>query len=450
MRFRIRSRWWLAIGLGCTQVVILTTGFLLFSGWLDRALTEAMRRQVLVDNEQIAIQMARMIDQMALKDISMGSPDWKRLQATIEGTSLPNDGFLCVIDTSSGELVCHPELRKNDMVKKQKLGMRTLHQGWDENIITASQGSGWSDQEDGTHLIAVRDLPGFPAVVCAHQKEAGIRKVVTRIVRPLWVVGLILTALVSVLGVAFSVALIRRYENRLATINAGLEQLVASRTRSLLKTRNAVIFGLAKLAENRDTDTGKHLDRIRKYVIALARSLKRDCPVLDDAYIANLALASSLHDIGKVAIPDAVLLKPGRLDEEERQIVQQHARVGAQCLQAIMEQLGEDDFLEMAHEIAMCHHEHWNGQGYPGGLSGEDIPLSARIVALADVYDALRTERVYKPAMSHEQARRIILGNEVKQFDPLVIRAFLRTEREFQRIALSLCDAAQETPVNMS
>ena len=135
-----------------------------------------------------------------------------------------------------------------------------------------------------------------------------------------------------------------------------------------------MIFGLAKLAESRDTDTGEHLDRIRRYVTILAEQLRGDGMRIDQSYIDTLGLASSLHDIGKVGVPDAVLLKPGRLDADERVIIETHAAIGGDCLKAIGDQLGEDNFLQMAKEIAYSHHERWDGAGYPFRLGGEAIP----------------------------------------------------------------------------
>jgi response regulator RpfG family c-di-GMP phosphodiesterase len=159
--------------------------------------------------------------------------------------------------------------------------------------------------------------------------------------------------------------------------------------------------------------------------------------------IQTIVVASSLHDIGKVAIPDSVLLKPGKLTPRERALMQQHTTIGAECLQTIKRRLGEDRFLDVACEIALAHHERWNGQGYPNRLKGQEIPLVARIVAVADVYDALTSERVYKRAMSHIQARNLIVRGSNEQFDPAVVEAFLSVEHEFADIARQA--GAQET-----
>ena len=227
----------------------------------------------------------------------------------------------------------------------------------------------------------------------------------------------------------------KRQEAGLAAANARLESQVTQRTRSLVRTRNAVTFGLAKLAESRDKDTGKHLERIRSYVTVLATELARTNPEIERSFVADLAVASSLHDIGKVGIPDALLLKPARLNPNERKAMEMHTTLGSECLAAIRKQLEEDDFLEVAEQIAATHHEHWDGSGYPQGLQGKEIPLTGRIVALADVYDALTSQRPYKSAVSHEEARDWIVSRYGQQFDPSVVEAFVAREQDFFRIS---------------
>lgn len=247
-------------------------------------------------------------------------------------------------------------------------------------------------------------------------------------------IALTLTGIVVLFSTLLTSAIVRRYENRLAKINEHLEELVEVRSQALIKSHSAVIFGLAKLAESRDDQTGQHLERIRKYVAILARQMARTNPQLDHAFIDTLIETSSLHDIGKVGIPDAVLLSPNRLTDEERQIIRKHPLIGGDTLLAIKQVWGDDPFLVTACEIAFAHHERWDGKGYPFGLAGQTIPLAARIVALADVYDALTTRRVYKQPMTHDQAAAIIVAEAGGQFDPAVVDAFKATAAEFARV----------------
>jgi putative two-component system response regulator len=201
-----------------------------------------------------------------------------------------------------------------------------------------------------------------------------------------------------------------------------------------LESRDMMIFTLAKLAETRDRATGMHLDRIREYCRILAEDLsqrEKYREIVDGDYVQLLYLTSPLHDIGKVGIPDEVLLKPGRLTPEEYSLMQQHTIIGGNTLQAAANAHPETQFLAMARDIAMTHHERYDGKGYPHGLAGEEIPLAGRITALADVYDALTSERVYKSAYSHETSRAIILDGRGTQFDPNVVDAFIRCEKDF-------------------
>jgi len=222
----------------------------------------------------------------------------------------------------------------------------------------------------------------------------------------------------------------------------------AERRRVEVVARNTLIFGLAKLAEYRDSDTGAHLDRISAYCELLAGPLRRKHTELDDAWVDRLRLASSMHDIGKVGIPDAVLLKPGRLDVDERQIIERHPDLGYRALDAILRRNGSDRLLEMSADIAACHHERWDGTGYPSGLPGPRIPLAARIVSVADVYDALTSVRVYKPAMPHAKAVELLRQGAGTQFDPEVIAAFDEVEAAFDSVRAQYAPAESAEPAD--
>ena len=201
-----------------------------------------------------------------------------------------------------------------------------------------------------------------------------------------------------------------------------------------LDSREMTIFALGKLAESRDPDTGSHLERIRSYCRALAAHLKsvpKFANEINREFVRRIYQTSPLHDIGKVGIPDAVLLKPGRLTEDEFEVMKTHAALGAQTLEAALEKYPQAQFLIMARDIAATHHERIDGSGYPAGLCGEEIPLSGRITALADVYDALTTKRVYKDTFSHEKAKSIILEGRGSHFDPDIVDAFLKIEAQF-------------------
>jgi PAS domain S-box-containing protein len=231
---------------------------------------------------------------------------------------------------------------------------------------------------------------------------------------------------------------------------AAVEKDVSARHRLEQQARAAqyeVIFALAKLAEYRDPETGAHLERMRRYSRILAQQMGRSQKyqwLISDEYVEAVYYSSPLHDIGKVGIPDSVLLKPGNLTAPEWKTMQGHTLIGAEVLSAAGETLSQKTWLSLALTIASQHHERFDGSGYPSGLKGTEIDLSARIVALADAYDAITSKRVYKAAMSHEIARQRIVAGSGGHFDPDVVDAFLQIEDEFIAIRNRFSD---EQPV---
>ena len=230
--------------------------------------------------------------------------------------------------------------------------------------------------------------------------------------------------------------------------NAFLEAEVARRTREVNAIQDVTIIAMASLAETRDNDTGNHIRRTQFYVKALAEHLKdhpRFSRFLTDSTINMLYKSAPLHDIGKVGIPDRILLKPGRFTPEEFEIMKTHTTLGRDAIQAAEDRLGmEVEFLHYAKEIAYYHQEKWNGSGYPTGKAGEDIPTSARLMAVADVYDALISRRIYKDGMPHEQAAQIMVGDRGTHFDPDVVDAFVELQGEFQAIAARFADSDED------
>ena len=417
------------------------------------SIRQTIHDQVLADNVQVAKQMTSLIRKMEISDIRENRDSWEQMQTSIRDIRLPNQGFVCLTDNTDGSLLCHPDLKthpklangsesESTMVKpamiKPAMAKAKMMSG-KPSSDPVSQGEEVTGKVVNyfgeLQIIAAANIPEMGATVNVHQKAAGIEDNISQIMSPVMPIGLAISlgSLIFTSGLVLGV--VRRYDNRLVTINDKLEQTVQDRTKTLRRTRDAIIYGLAKLAESRDTDTGDHLDRIRLYVTILGAQLGQTDSTFTRNHIETLALASSLHDIGKVGIPDAVLLKPGRFTPEEREVMERHAAIGGECLKAIGDQLGEDDFLQLAREIAYCHHEKWDGTGYPFQISGESIPLAARIVALADVYDALRSRRPYKDPMSHAKAKKIILEGCGNHFDPQIVNAFLDCEEQFIQVS---------------
>ena len=230
--------------------------------------------------------------------------------------------------------------------------------------------------------------------------------------------------------------------------NQYLQLEVAQQTRQIASLQEVTILALASLAETRDADTGNHLKRTQQYVELLCNYLSlqtRFEHYLSAERIRIVALCAPLHDIGKVGIPDRILLNPGRFKLEEFEIMKTHPRLGLDAIANAQASVNdESELFEVAKEIVYSHHEKWDGSGYPQGLRGDAIPIPARLMALADVYDALICRRVYKPGLAHELAVRIILEGRGKHFDPDVVDAFVALGEEFQAIATRFADTEED------
>jgi putative two-component system response regulator len=249
-----------------------------------------------------------------------------------------------------------------------------------------------------------------------------------------------------------------RARDRLRDQNADLERELARRMRETLLTQELTLSMVAGLAETRDNDTGNHILRTRLYVEALARQLQDDpafAAELEEGELRRIVKAAPLHDIGKIGIPDHILLKPGRLTPDEFETMKTHARLGGDAITHAIRQVlpqyrsvsGDQvdtpevlRFLEIGRVIASHHHERWDGSGYPDGLAGNAIPLPARLMALADVFDALTMRRIYKRPWSTPEATSHIVGESGRHFDPAIVAAFERVQEQFAAIAVQLAD----------
>lgn len=382
---------------------------------------------------------------------SAGGGEWlELLQEQCERLDLSGGALACVVGVG-GELLAHPELRLNPGLVGARVRAWGAGEGgedgaWLAGLAEAEGFGGGEGGAEGTLGVAVlpvigearvvaRGVPGQAAVVLIHRRAAvgsGVAWYSAGVVGAVAIGGGAVAAS-SVWGLWW---LTRRYRRAVEEAKRRLEGEVREQVKESTANRDALIFGLAKLSDYRDNDTGLHLERIGVYAELLVRRLTERNPSrfggLGEEWVSCLRLASSLHDIGKVGIPDAILLKPGRLTERERAIMQHHPEIGGDTLLAIRRRLGRSDpFIDMAIEITLQHHERWDGKGYPFGLAGEQISLAARIVALADFYDAITSERPYKSAYSHSRAVQMVAEERGRQFDPAVVDAFMECEGLF-------------------
>ncbi len=257
------------------------------------------------------------------------------------------------------------------------------------------------------------------------------------------VILLMKISVIFFIGITFAKMQKEHYQKEaiLEDINKNLEEKVIDRTKQIEEVTSSAIVSLAKLTESRDPETGSHLERIQIYTDILANELRKERKLksyITEKYVKELVQSSILHDIGKVGIPDNILLKKGALIPEETKIMQTHTIIGGDSLEKAYQQTGRESFLSLAREIAYYHHEKYNGCGYPKGLKGENIPLSARIVCVTDVYDALRSKRPYRGALSHEKTMEIMRVEMAGSFDPVIFKVLERVADRFCEVAAKI------------
>ncbi len=435
---KITRRTLLVSALLVGQLVCFLGALLWFGAWLERGLGEVVRDRILSASQQMAVQIVQMIELMDIDDATPGTAGWERMQKLVEDTKLPTGGYLCVVREDDGRVLCHPEIRSRPKLAETTLDeiLRSEVAPGESRVSSGGLAPHWARLSDGSYVLTAITIPRLDARMLVHQPEGPMRMAVLAFNEKVRAIGTVVVVAVVVISALVTLVIIRRYESRLSQINRGLEAQVAHRSAALLRSRDAVIFGLAKLAESRDGETGEHLERISKYTEILAREVSMmQTPGGDEAWVQTLASTAVLHDIGKVGVPDAVLRKPSALTQDERKIIEKHPFIGGDTLMEIKRRWGDDPFLATASQVCFGHHERWDGTGYPFGLKGENIPMAARIVALADVYDALTSERAYKDAVPHDRAKQMITDASGTQFDPMVVQAFVEVEPQFKDIA---------------
>jgi len=419
------------------QALLLAVGWTLTFREVRTRVVEKFKDQIVASNIATVEAVSDKLWELVPQKLAYKSSDWEVAQSVIESLKMPAGGFACLID-DEGALLCHPDMRSDPSLRQVRLGDERLRAEAGSPAVQLMNlpRTGVSTGKvvfNGvqTHYVATSYLPGTKARLLVHQPEEGLLSAGEASTSGMLWIALGIGSIVLLSTGLTTARLMRRHDRELEAINTGLEGEVSRRVDPAMTFRDSLIFGLAKLADYRDTDTGTHLERIAEYAELLARQLATTTAKIDEAYIRRLRVASSMHDIGKVGVEDAVLLKPGKLTDAERARMQRHPVIGADTLLAIRQKMGHDELVEMAIVVTLEHHERWDGKGYPLGLAGDQIQLAARIVALADVYDALTSKRVYKAAMSHEDATAIIVRESGTQFDPIVVEAFVACGEKF-------------------
>ncbi len=448
------SRWLWVVLISTVQLVLLLAAVVALFVWLKDSAERTLGQQTCRTNFTTIKNLSDSIEALELRDIRRtDSPDSEQLRSLLSQFNVSNGGRIDLFDFGSGHCLLGIESKHENRfqnlsdIQLQPLDLKSKTRPLREAVSNKTKlrsAFGKVELDQQIYYASAKFLPSLNAVIVVTQQQSLASLELMHSISRFRYYAFAGTLLLGLIGVCLTTSFVTRVSDTVVSMNDGMEKIVCKGARELMKSKNAVIFGLAKLAESRDNDTGEHLERIRAYVTILVTDLADFHEEFDQEFIHNIGLASSLHDIGKVGIPDSILLKPGRLTSQERQIMEMHTLIGGECLDAIHARLGENDFMHIARQIAYYHHERWDGTGYPHSLKETEIPLVARITAVADVYDALTSKRPYKIAMSHQEAKDIIAAGKAKHFDPQVVEAFLRHEDEFQRIAREQQDVSDE------
>ncbi len=428
------------------QAVIFAGGWLAVYEDTHEEVAKGVEDVIVKSNVAAAKAVTRVLDGLPDVDV-VGSEGWLATQSLIEDLELGGEGFACVLD-SSGHITCHPDIKEDPGLRAVNLAAEMLL-GLDGTILGSVGDSGSGDvvvglvehSLAGKHYLATYQDPNSQARLLVHQPVSGLEAASAHVTSSMLTSMLGITVLLVALTAALAMFLTRAHDKTMRQWNSNLEETVAERSQQLVHSHRTVLFGIAKLAEHRDNDTGKHVERMCAYTRILAEEYAERFGGLSPQWVEDIEIAAAMHDIGKVSIPDSILLKPGKLTAEEFDQMKTHAVVGQKALLAVREQADDTTLLDLGIEIAGAHHERWNGKGYPEGTAGDRIPLSARIVAVADVFDALMSKRVYKPAMPFDEVCDIIRSESGEHFDPAVVQCFESVALQLAKIHESHLDA---------
>ena len=373
----------------------------------------------------------------------------EELDSTLAETSGAESTGMCVVDATWTILTCSPAGRESMGSELQTGTQLTWIPAEEAAIGDRNTLRGSFDGAGGTMVAVAHPLRINAGYLVLHYPREHIVKRIAVLLESMPGLGALTWLWTSVLLSIASYMVLAHFDEDGEREKSRATADSMQQRQKLLRTRDAVIFGLAKLADSRDPETGDHLERISVYSTMLASVLRNHpkfAAQVTPAFVRLIGISSALHDIGKVGIEDRILLKPGPLTADERRRIQEHAAMGGDCLREIEQRLGSSNFLQMAREIAYAHHERWDGNGYPRGLKGVEIPLAARIVSIVDVYDALSSRRVYKGPKKHEECVEIIRLAAGTQFDPELVAAWMDVESKFRDIARRYADDEPPAP----
>jgi len=415
------------------QVVCVAVGLSFQHGYIASSIHQSLEQDGRTRLVAPAQQAAESLGRLAATTPLSQNPDLRRFKQVLLEATAGRDYGLALVDADWQLLAtAGPQGQVEDELESITWVRASGPMQSRESIRGSIKAAG------GLHVAVAMPLSDGKTYVVAHRSVEGDAISASKVPTMLWTASAISMVWTCGLLAVTLYMIVSYFHGGSLKQQKPHEGEALKQAQDLLRTQETVIFGLAKLSESRDPETGDHLDRIAYYSTMLASALRQHpdfCDTVTASYVHLIGISSALHDIGKVGVEDAILRKPSSLTQQERTRMKEHTRVGAECLREIERRLGTSNFLEMAREIASSHHERWNGTGYPLGLAGEQIPLAARIVAIADVYDALNSKRVYKEALPHEQCVAMIAEESGRHFDPRLVEVFLKMESKFEQVS---------------
>jgi HD-GYP domain-containing protein (c-di-GMP phosphodiesterase class II) len=424
----------LFISILVAQTGCIAVGLAFHYCYISSAVAQAAAEEARADLANQFNRLDGALERSSVASLQHAGPAWEQIVAVWRTTASPTDRL--VLLDREGRAVTSADRRPTPNGTSQPLAIIHPNAAWGQFNEPIH---GTLKDADGVENVALaRSLASHDGYVLLTRLSAAERIDPVLLKSTLWVASGI-TLVWTIGSSAVAVFMLLAYFRQVPTVGrTHLDVQALRQAQALVRTQETVIFGLAKLSDSRDSDTGTHLERIAQFSSMLAAEM-RHRPEFGDrispSFVQLIGISSALHDIGKVGVEDSILRKPGSLTRDERERMQLHTQIGDECLREIERRLGSTNFLKMAREIVSAHHEWWDGQGYPLGLAGERIPLAARIVAVADVYDALRCKRVYKQALPHEECVRLIVEAAGSQFDPRVVQVFLQIHERFRQLA---------------
>lgn len=437
-------------GLGTGLFVILFLGLCVLSRWVANESEKNLRAYFDAFNRSSLTEVADSIEQLEYRSLERSTRDWELLQSKLKKLNQSDYGQFAIVQIETSRVVVHPrisvdttaaDLPRFSNIEKDGQLVEITDVG-SENYPGIVSGSCTVDNRK--HFVSALRIESIGGILLVYQSEEFIATLGNQLQFPFWIIGLAAIFVTSILSLIPGILSIRQFDRELGVVKANIDNQVKVETEQKLRSRTELIFALSALAESRDEDAVPHQRRMRAFSRAIAGHLAKSKEEVTDEFIATLDVSVALHDIGKASLPDRVLADED-LSPAEKLWLMRHTEIGAQ---AVLEGISDaaDPLRSMASDIALYHHAKWNGKGHPNEVSGKDIPIAARIVAVAELYENMTNQTMdARSPVSHMKAARTVVEEYGKAFDPDVVEAFVFAEDEIYQIARRFASRKQES-----